>query len=180
MGRLRIPLRIRSAALLVRGAAAVASGILAFNAAPELAKLLLGAYLAADGLVSLALVPQLALRRSARLLFAVDGFADVLVAAILIVWVPPVALLILVVAIWTTVTGILELAASLMVPRLPGIAWTIALVGLLSCCVGAVVLDWTSLTEIALLYVLAAYAIVVSALLLAIGVLLAQALRLRT
>ena len=169
----------RTTLLVVRGAAAIAAGIAALIAPRVAAKTLLAAYLAADGLLGLGLAARLRVRRRARLLFAVDGVLDVAVAILLFSWEPANGVLVMIVAIWAMATGAMEIAASIFLPRVPALAWTVALAGVASCAIGVVALDWTNLAEIGLLYLFAAYALIVGVLFAVVGLLLLRAVRTR-
>lgn len=169
----------RWSALLVRGAVSIAAGIAALLVSPGAAKVLLASYLVVDGFLTLALAARMDARRRARLLVGADGLADIGVGALLFFAVPSVVMLILIVAMWAIATGLLEIAASVFLPRLPGLAWTIAIVGLASCVVGILAFDWTNLAEIGLLYLFGTYAVVAGVLFLTVGVLLARAIRTR-
>ena len=62
-------------------------------------------------------------------------------------------------------------------PRIPSLAWTVALAGVTSCAIGIVALDWTDLAEIGLLYLFAAYALIVGVLFAIVCVLLLRSVR---
>jgi uncharacterized membrane protein HdeD (DUF308 family) len=164
-------------ALVLRGAVAIAAGIAALVVSAAAAKTVLALYLAVDGVLTLNLAAHMGTRRRARALIAIDGVADLAAAAVLFLWVPDFVLLILVVAMWAIATGLLEIVASIFMPRVPALAWTIAIVGLVSCLAGIVAFDWTGLAEIGLLYLFGAYAVIAGSLFLAVGVLLARAFR---
>ena len=161
--------------LVLRGAVAIGAGIAALLVAPGAAKTVLALYLAVDGVLTLSLAARMGTRRRARVLIAIDGVADLVVAAVLFLWVPSFVMLILVVAMWAIATGVLEIVASIFMPRVPALAWAVAVVGLISCCIGVVAFDWTDLAEIGLLYLFGAYAVIAGSLFLAVGVLLARA-----
>ena len=171
--------RPRTALLVVRGGAAIAAGIAALLAPRSAAKALLAGYLAADGLLGMGFAARLHVRRRARILFFVDGLVDLGVAILLFSWGPPSGVLVMIVAIWAMATGVVEIAASIFLPRLPALAWTVALAGVASCAIGVVALDWTDLAEIGLLYLFAAYALIVGVLFAIVGVLLLRAVRTR-
>lgn len=169
----------RPAALLVRGAATIAAGIAALLAPPLAAKTVLAAYLGADGLfvLALAFAFRVQVRRRARILFGLDGAAGIGVAYVLFTTSPSAGLLLLIVANWAIATGVLELVASIFMPQRPALAWTVAAAGLVSCCVGVLAFDLRQLAEIGLLYLFAAYALIVGALFAIVGTLLLRAVR---
>ena len=170
---------LRTSLLIARGAAAILAGIAALIAPRAAAKTLLAAYLAADGLLGLGLAARLHVRRRARLLIALDGAVDIGVAVLLFSWGPPNGVLVMIVAIWAMATSVMEVAASIFLPRLPALAWTVALAGVASCAIGVFALDWTALAEIGLLYLFAAYALIVGVLFAVVGILLLRAVRTR-
>jgi len=51
--------------------------------------------------------------------------------------------LIVIVSNWAIATGVLEIGAAVLMPRVPALAWMIGAVGLLSCVAGIAALDWT-------------------------------------
>jgi len=169
----------RATLLVVRGAAAIAAGIAALLVPRLAAKTLLAAYLAFDGLLGFGLAARLRVRRRARLLIAFDAAVDLGVALLLFSWGPPGGVLVMIVAIWAMATGVMEIAAAIFLPRLPALAWTVALAGVTSCAVGVFALDWTDLAEIGLLYLFAAYALIVGILFAIVGVLLLREVRTR-
>jgi uncharacterized membrane protein HdeD (DUF308 family) len=161
--------------LLVRGGVAIAAGIAALFVSPAAAKGLLAVYLFVDGCLALSLAMRMGARRRARVFVAADGLADILVSLVLLFCAPSNLMLILVVAVWATATGILEIVAAIFLPRAPGFAWAIAIGGLVSCCVGIVAFDWTALAEMSLLYLFGTYAVITGILFLTCGVLLGRA-----
>ena len=163
--------------LVLRGAVAIAAGISALFISPAFAKLFFAVYLVVDGALALALAAGMAAGKRARLLIAADGIADILLAAFLLFWAPNIAVLIVVVGAWLIATGILEIAASVFLPRWPGLPQAIAIVGLVSCVFGVIAFDWTDLAEIGLLYVFGAYALIAGVLFLTVGVLIARVVR---
>lgn len=162
-------------ALVLRGVIAIAAGIAAFTISVEAAKLLLACYFFVDGVLAISYAVRMHERLRTRALVAIDGAIDLVVAVLLVTYVPSVALLILVVSLWAIATGLLEVVVAVFVRRIPALSWGIALIGVASCAVGIVMLDWTSLAEIGLLYAFAAYALVAGLLFLTLGIVLARA-----
>jgi uncharacterized membrane protein HdeD (DUF308 family) len=138
-------------------------------------KALLVGYLVLDGLLALTLAFTLSMPRRSRLLFGADGTVDAIVAAALVFLAPTTATLVVIVSNWAIATGVLEIGAAVLMPRLPGLAWMVGAVGLLSCCAGFVVLDRTDLSILGVLYVFGAYALVVGGLFVTFGVMLLRA-----
>ncbi len=162
-------------ALVLRGAVAIAAGIAAFTISVAAAKLLLACYFFVDGVLAIVFAARLRERLRTRLLIAVDGAIDLVVAVLLVVYVPSVALLVLVVSLWAIATGLLEVVVAVFVRRAPALSWGIALIGVASCAAGIVLIDWTSFAEIGLLYVFAAYALTAGVLFVTLGIVLARA-----
>lgn len=169
--------RRRWYALILRGLVAVAAGIAAVTISAAVGKALLVGYLVLDGLLALTLAFTLSMPRRSRLLFGADGTVDAIVAAALVFLAPTTATLVVIVSNWAIATGVLEIGAAALMPRVPGLAWMIGAVGLLSCCAGIVALDWTDLSIFGVLYVFAAYALVVGGLFVTFGFMLLRAVR---
>ena len=169
--------RRRWYALMLRGLIAVAAGIAAVTISAAVGKALLVGYLVLDGLLAVTLAFTLSIPRRSRVLFGADGLVDAIVAFALIVWAPTTATLIVIVSNWAIATGVLEIGAAVLMPRVPALAWMIGAVGLLSCCAGIAVLDWTDLSIVGILYVFGAYAVVVGGLFVTFGFMLLRAVR---
>jgi uncharacterized membrane protein HdeD (DUF308 family) len=162
--------------LVLRGLVAIAAGIAAFTISVGAAKSLLAAYFAADGILAFVLAARLHVPAGSRLLIAADAVVDLAVAVVLVAYAPGIPLLILIVSLWAIATGVLEFVAAVFIPRISALSWGIALVGIASCGIGIVMIDWNNLAEIGLLYFFAAYAIVAGLLFLTLGVTVARAL----
>ncbi len=169
--------RRRWYALILRGLVAVAAGIAAVTISAAVGKALLVGYLIIDGLLALTLAFTLSIPRRSRVLFGADGLVDAVVAFALIVWAPTTATLVVIVSNWAIATGVLEIGAAVLMPRIPALAWMIGAAGLLSCCAGIAALDWTDLSIVGILYVFGAYAVVVGGLFVTFGFMLLRAVR---
>jgi uncharacterized membrane protein HdeD (DUF308 family) len=167
--------RRRWYALILRGVVAVAAGITAFTISPAVGKALLVGYLIIDALLAVMLAFTLTMPRRSRLLFGADGIVDAIVAVALIVWAPTTATLVIIVSNWAIATGVLEIGAAILMPKVQGLAWMIGAAGLLSCVAGIAALDWTDLSIVGVLYVFAAYALVAGGLFLTFGITLLRA-----
>lgn len=166
--------------LVLRGAITLAAGIAALEFSAGFGRSVLGSYFAADAALSIALA--LAAPRSvvrSRALFAGDGLLSAVAAGMVFAWAPGSPAVVIIVAAWAIGTGILEIIAAFVVPQLPLLAWGIALVGLASCCFGLVVFDWVDLAIVGVLYIFAAYAVLVGLLLAVFGMLLIRDVRAR-
>lgn len=162
--------RRRWYALILRGVVAVAAGIAAFTISAQVGKALLVGYLILDALLAVMLAFTMSMPRRSRLLFGADGTVDAIVAFALIVWAPTTTTLVIIVANWAIATGVLEVGAAILMPKVQGLAWMIGAAGLLSCVAGIVALDWTDLSIVGVLYVFAAYALVVGGLFVTFGI----------
>ena len=160
---------------VLRGVIAIAAGITAFTISVDAAKMLFAAYFVVDGVLTIVLAVRLAIPRRSRLLIGADGIIDLVVAGLFFAYAPNTTILILAVALWAIATGVLEFFAALFIPKIPALSWGIALVGIASCAVGIVVIDWTNLAEIGLLYFFATYAIIAGGLFVSLGIILARA-----
>ncbi len=169
--------RRRWYALILRGLVAVAAGIAAVTISAAVGKALLIGYLVLDGLLALTLAFTLSIPRRSRLLFGADGTVDAIVALALAFLAPTTATLVVIVSNWAIATGVLEIGAAVLMPRVPALAWMIGAAGLLSCCTGIVALDWTDLSIFGVLYVFGAYAVVVGGLFVTFGFMLLRAVR---
>lgn len=161
-------------ALALRGGVGIAAGIAALLAPVPATRILLIAYLVADGLFALTIAFRSGLPRRSRIFFAADGLADIVVALVLLIYVDRGPMMILVIAFWAIGTGIFEIAAAVLTPRMPGFAWTVAAIGLISLCAGIVLMDRTDFVIVSLLYLFGAYAVLTGVLFLALGVVLVR------
>jgi uncharacterized membrane protein HdeD (DUF308 family) len=166
----------RWVALVLRGVVAFAAGIAAFEISADAAKALLIGYFVADGVLALVLAARLHVPVRSRVLVAADGVVDLAVAVLLLAYAPSVPLLILIVSLWAIATGLLEVLAAVLIPRITALSWGIALAGVASCAFGIATIDWTNFAEIGLLYVFAVYAIIAGVLFVTLGIVVARAL----
>ena len=172
-----MPISRRWVVFILRGALAIAAGIAAYTISIAAAKALFATYFVADGALALVLAWRLRVPLGSKLLLAADGVADFVVAAYFLIAVANVPVAIVALATWAIATGILELLAAAFIPRVPTLSWAIALVGMASCAVGVAIVDWTTLGEIGVLYLFAAYALLAGALFVTFGIVLARAIR---
>lgn len=163
-------------ALLLRGLAAVAFGIVAF-AWPGISLLslvyLYGVYALGDGVAALAAAVTSArgAQRAWRLLGAVVSLAAGVLA---FAWpgLTGVTLVILI-GVWSIVRGVAEIAAGVVLRRVIPNEWMLILGGLLSIVFGAALFAMPGLGALAMLWWIAAWAIVFG------GILIVWAFRLR-
>jgi uncharacterized membrane protein HdeD (DUF308 family) len=162
-------------AFVVRGVAAVLFGILTFIV-PGMALLtlvlLFGAYALVEGAFNIAGAIQSGeARRQRRWVLLLEGVASVVVAFLAFV-VPGVTALSLLylIAAWSLVTGVLEVAAAIRLRRQIRGEWLLALSGVLSILFAFLLLLFPGAGALAVLFWIGAYAIVFGALLVALGV----------
>jgi uncharacterized membrane protein HdeD (DUF308 family) len=159
--------------LVVRGAAAILFGLLAFSL-PELSLLTLvlmwGGYVLVDGIFNLILAERRGRhgKRWGWLFFA--GLVSLL-AALFVFTSPRMSALALLVgiAVWAVVTGIAEVGAAARLRRQIRGEWLLGLSGLLSIAFGVFALVFPGQGALALLWAIASYAIAFGALLVALG-----------
>jgi uncharacterized membrane protein HdeD (DUF308 family) len=150
--------------LLLRGLAAILFGIAALLW-PHLTLLVLvllfGAYALIDGLVAvgIALHERGVLGRWWVLL--IEGLLGVLVGVMTFVW-PAITVLVLfsLIVAWAIVTGLLEVVEAFVWQRPFGLEWTQVLLGLLSLVLGIFLLLHPAAGLLALVWLIALYAIV--------------------
>jgi uncharacterized membrane protein HdeD (DUF308 family) len=160
--------------LAVRGGAAVLFGIVAliWPAITVLALVLVfGAYALVDGV--LALYAALANRpeaRGRRGWLAVEGVAGVLAAIAAVVWPDITALALLyLIAAWALVTGVAEIVAAIRLRQEVQGEWLLALSGVLSIVFGVLAFIYPSAGALAVVWLIATYAIVFGVVMLVLG-----------
>lgn len=161
-------------AAVLRGIAAILFGILALIW-PGLTVLalvwLFGAYVLVDGIFALG-AALFAGRRTAgrRGWLVVEGIAGIIVGILTFAW-PGVTTLVLLwlVAAWALVTGVLEIAAAIMLRREVGGEWFLAISGVLSVLFGILLAVWPATGALALVVIIGAYAIAFGAVLVVLG-----------
>ena len=157
-------------AVALRGVAAILFGLLAI-VWPGLTLLILvwlfGVYAIVDGVFALLGAVSRAGRRGRDWLMVLRGMAGIAAGVIALVWTGITALLLLVIiAAWAIVTGILELMAALR-RRERGGRWPLALLGIGSVVLGVILVLFPGAGALALVLVIGAYAIVAGLMLLA-------------
>jgi uncharacterized membrane protein HdeD (DUF308 family) len=149
--------------MLLRGLIAITFGILAlFLPGAALAGLVLvfGAFSFADGI--LAVWSALSMRRGHATwwLLLLEGLTGIALGLVVVLWPAMTALvLILFIAAWAFVTGIFEIWAAIKLRRdIPG-EWILALTGVLSVVMGILLVLWPGPGLLALIWIIAVYAI---------------------
>ncbi len=167
-------------ALLVRGIAAILFGILAF-ALPGttlfVLVMLFGAYALVDGVFALVAAVRAAEAHTRFWPLAVEGIVGSVIglATFFYPGITAMALLFLIAA-WAALTGILEIAAALQLRReLAGEIWLVVS-GVLSIAFGILIVAFPGGGVLAVLWILAVYAILFGAALVALGLRLRSSL----
>lgn len=160
-------------ALLVRGAAAILFGVLAF-VWPGLTVLalvfLFAAFAAVDGIFALVAAWRAAEGRRQWWPLALEGVAGIGVAVITAVWPDATAFaLLFLIAAWAFATGVLEVAAAIRLRKVIEGEWLLALVGVASVVFAALILIFPGEGAVAIVWAIGAYAVVFGILLIALG-----------
>jgi uncharacterized membrane protein HdeD (DUF308 family) len=154
--------------LALRGVVALAFGVLAFiwpGLTVTILVALFGAYALVDGIV--AAVVGLRGRQWALL---AEGLLGIVAGVLTFLWPAITALVLLfLIAAWAIITGAAEILAAVWLRRLIVNEWLLILGGAASVLLGILLVAFPSTGILALVWLLAAYAIVYGALLLALG-----------
>jgi uncharacterized membrane protein HdeD (DUF308 family) len=169
---------------VVRGAAALIFGLLALiwpHLTVLVLVLLFGAYAIVDGIFALG--SAIFGGRSVegrRPWLVVEGIAGIVAGILTFIW-PTVTTLVLLylIAFWAIVTGILEIMAAVRLRREIRGEWLLALAGVLSVLFGVLLIIWPATGALAVIWLIATYAIVFGVAMIALGLRL-RALRQRT
>ena len=158
-------------AFAVRGAAAVVFGILAFawpGVTLAVLVLLWGAYALIDGI--LALVGAFRVGHDHRWGLLLEGVVGVAAGIATFVWPSLTALvLVYIIAFWALVTGVLELVAAVRLRQVIDDEWWLALSGIASLVFGIALIVAPGAGALALIWLIAAYAIIFGLLLLGLA-----------
>jgi uncharacterized membrane protein HdeD (DUF308 family) len=162
-------------AIVLRGAAAVIFGVLAlvWPAATLLVLVIFfGAYVLVDGLFNIA-TAIVGGRGDAgsRAWLAVQGLAGIVVGVLAFAWpgVTTLALLWLIAA-WAVVTGIAQIVAAFRLRREIRNEWLLGLGGVLSVIFGVLLVVWPATGALALITVIAIYALIYGVATIALGI----------
>jgi uncharacterized membrane protein HdeD (DUF308 family) len=160
-------------AVALRGAAALVFGILT-ALWPDIGLtalvVLFGSFAIVYGVFNI--ITAVRRRRDERRWWALllEGVVSVAVGTVTLIMPDLTALaLVYVIAAWAILTGILEIAAAIMLRRHIRGEWWLALAGMLSVAFGAVLAIWPGVGALALVLWIGAYAIVLGILLIALG-----------
>ena len=170
----RFPVSMRWWALVIRGVAAIAFGILTF-AKPSISLLALvtlwGAYAIVDGVFSVVLSI-----RGARIVpgwgwFLAEGLVSIAAGVVTFLWPGITALVLLVmIAVWAVLTGIAEIATAIRLRRHLRGEWLLAASGVLSIVFGVLLVVNPGQGALTVTWLIGAYAVLFGALLVALGV----------
>jgi uncharacterized membrane protein HdeD (DUF308 family) len=155
----------------LRGLTAVLFGIVAL-AWPEVTLTLLvvlfGAYALVDGVFGL--IYAFGAGRPRRGMLIVEALLSLVVGVVALVWPGITALsLLFLIAAWAVVTGILEIVSAIQLRKVINNEWLLGLSGLASVIFGVILAVQPGAGALALIWVIAAYAIVYGVLLIALG-----------
>jgi uncharacterized membrane protein HdeD (DUF308 family) len=159
--------------ILVRGVAGIVFGLLAFAwPAVTLAILVLlwGAYALADGV--LALIAAFRVRDRGKPFWAllIVGMLGMVAGLLTFFWPGMTALVLLAfIAAWALVMGVFQIVAAIRLRKVIEGEWLLALSGLLSVFFGALMLLNPGVGALAVIWIIASYAVVFGVLLIALG-----------
>lgn len=155
--------------IALRGLFAIIFGILAFVwPGPTIAALIIlfGAYVLVDGIFSV--IAGIAAYGERERWWAVllEGLASIAIGLITFFW-PNVTALVLLyfIAVWAIVTGVLEIAAAIQLRRVITGEWLMILTGIASMVFGILLVIFPGAGALAMLWVIASYAIIFGVLL---------------
>lgn len=150
--------------IALRGLFAIIFGILAFVwPGPTIAALIIlfGAYVLVDGIFSV--IAGIAAYGERERWWAVllEGLASIAIGLITFFW-PNVTALVLLyfIAVWAIVTGVLEIAAAIQLRRVITGEWLMILTGIASMVFGILLVIFPGAGALAMLWVIASYAII--------------------
>lgn len=158
---------------VVRGIAAIIFGVLAL-AAPSIGLLALvimwGAYAIIDGVFNLVLATRAGRAGERWGWFVFEGIISIAAGVLAFVY-PGITTLVLlyVIGAWAIVTGIAEIAAAVKLRRVVTGEWMLALAGVLSIAFGAVLFAYPTSGALAVVWLIATYAIIFGVLLVGLG-----------
>jgi uncharacterized membrane protein HdeD (DUF308 family) len=159
---------------MFRGFIALIFGITAFvlpGITLEFLILLLGAFLIADGVVTVFSLFFGTLERTRHWrLMLLEGLTGILIGVMTFIWPAITALIIIVlVGIWAVVTGILEVAAAISLREFIENEWLLGLSGLISILFGIVLFLYPRIGGVAVIWVIGTYAVLFGVLLIFLG-----------
>jgi uncharacterized membrane protein HdeD (DUF308 family) len=169
--------------ILLRGIAAVAFGILALiwpGTTLLTLVVLFGAYAMVDGLLALGAAFGRGRSSGSSWWLAIAGALGVVAGAATVLWPGVTAIVLLVfIGVWTLTRGIMEIAGAIQMRHETEDAWLLALDGVISVIFGLSVLAFPGAGALALIWIIAAYAIVSGAVLIMLSLRVRQHRRAR-
>ncbi len=160
-------------ALVLRGLAAIAFGVLAFvwpHITLAVLVFLWGAYALIDGVFAIAAGVKTHAENRRWWVLLIEGILSV-IAGILAFVIPGITALVLLmlIAAWAVVTGVFEIAAAIQLRKHVKGEWLLALAGVASVIFGIALALKPAAGALAVIWVIGAYAIVFGVLLIALG-----------
>jgi len=151
--------------MALRGAIAVAFGVLALfwpGLALTSLVLLFGAFAFANGMLAAWAAFTMGRRHETWKPFLIEGIAGIIFGLFVLLWPGMTAIaLILLIAAWALVTGVVELAAAIRLRQDIEGEWTLALMGALSILLGLLFAIWPGAGLVAVAWIIGIYAIVI-------------------
>ena len=142
---------------LGRGLVALIVGALALMVPPAAALILVTAYFLLDGVLAIAFGAEIRSSRWIRGTFLLEGIAGIVASIFVLTSGTNRTDLILIVAVWAVLTGLLEIAAA---TALPNASWLVASLGFVSLGFGAVLFAWPLIALLTFLYLMTSYAVI--------------------
>jgi uncharacterized membrane protein HdeD (DUF308 family) len=159
--------------LALRGVAAILFGILAFVwpiTTIAALVLLFGAFATADGVLAIAAALFSMVERQRRWSILLQGVAGLVIGIATFVWPNVTALTLLyLIAVWAITTGILEIVVAIELRRELSNEWLMILSGIASIVFGVLVIAFPGAGALSVLWMIAAYAVVIGVLLLVLS-----------
>lgn len=164
---------IRWSAVAMRGVVAVLFGAIAIMSPRiTLASLIMlfGAFTLADGVLNFVAAARAAQGHQPFWSLIFEGLVSVAVGLLTFMWPGITALALLyVIAAWALITGIAEISAAIRLRKVMRGEWLLALAGVLSCVLGALLFAYPGAGALAVVVWIGAYSLVFGALLLALA-----------
>jgi uncharacterized membrane protein HdeD (DUF308 family) len=165
---------LESTFLIVRGTLGIVIGILAFLWPGLTIAVVVGIfalYALIDGITNLMLGLTRSPRQERSWPMALQGLVGIAAGILTLIWPGITALaLVLCIAAWAAVTGILEIAAAIRLRRVITGEWLLMLSGILSVVFGALVFAFPLAGAVSIAWILGAYAFASGVVLVALGV----------
>jgi uncharacterized membrane protein HdeD (DUF308 family) len=160
--------------LVLRGIAAILMAIVTFLS-PGITLLalvlLFGAYALIDGILNIAGAWRAAEANEKWVAFLIEGIAGIIAAAATIFW-PAITVvaLVYIIAAWSLITGMLEIAAAIRLRKYITGEWLLALMGVISILFGVALMAFPITGALALTIWIGVYALLIGGLLIGLGI----------